>query len=420
MANNGPLSELCIGFAPVAAAAGKDPPSRFLLIKSGDMDWAGADLELDDESAEAILAEFDTHGTQLPIDYHHATLQAEETRGSVKAPAAGWIKRLEYMPGEGIYAVDVEWTDEASAEIKTRAFKYVSPVVNVNKKTGKPVELHSVALTNRPRTRGMIELLEAAERAAENRSTDVTATATKTKPKGTKVDAAQDDVNDGMGMQVTPEQKAMVKLAEVLGLGDDAGLVDILNAALEKLGGEGGEPGPEEEGAEKVAAALGLKDKKDTVTVCAEIAKLKAKAGQYDGVVERVNKLETEAAERVAAEKKSTAEQLVDEQIEAGKLLPNMSDEAKAAVLRHAETDPEGFKLVYASMPAICPPGQVVTASSEPGGRARVIAEASKEYDANPKVAMGAPREAYIDASLEEAELSKLTDAELKKVKGGE
>lgn len=415
--------------------AGKQAaPTRFLLMRDGPLDWAGEeykDFNLDAESAAATIAVFQAQGNQLPVDYHHQTLQVEQGRTG-KAPASGWIRRLEYVPGEGLYAADVEWTEPAKAEIETRAYKYISPVADFDTTTGKPVSLHSVALTNTPRTRGLTELLKAADLAAGSEET----MADKTKPTdaqkaaadawktltGATVRVAAQEEMEGMGMSVTPEQALMVKLAEALGL-ENPTLTDLLQAALDKIGA--GEEG-ETEAAEEAAAALGLDKKAGIKRIAAAVltltkkgATLKAQAAQFGDVAERLKTAEAKIAEHETIRVAAAREAAINEMIDAGKLNPNAKEAVKATGTLYDNIGPEGFEKYAAEMPVIIEPGRV---SAVGGGnkRATLIAAASKEFDANPKVAFGGDKPSYITASLQDEGLDgKLTAVELTTAKGG-
>lgn len=151
-----------IGFQKIAAEKGV-APSRVLLLKDGDVGWKGISLTLDAEGAANLIRVFREHGADIPIDYHHATHKTEQ---GVKAPAAGWIKGLAYVPGEGLYAT-VSWTDQARAEIESEQYKYLSPVVGADQETERIFQLASVALTNKPRTINAKELLAAEQLLAE-------------------------------------------------------------------------------------------------------------------------------------------------------------------------------------------------------------------------------------------------------------
>lgn len=53
------------------------------------------------------------------------------------------------LRNDGIYG-DVDWTDRAADYLKNREYRYLSPVIQIQRKTRRAVELHSAALTNTP------------------------------------------------------------------------------------------------------------------------------------------------------------------------------------------------------------------------------------------------------------------------------
>lgn len=137
--------------AALAAASvdGTPVPTEVLIVPWGQVESSNGSFVVDDESARLALEAFDAHGTDLPVDYEHQTLGGAFTSPTGQAPAAGWIKRLEARPGEGIVA-HVEWTDAAAEQLSSRQYRYVSPVAIVRKADRKLIALHSLALTNKP------------------------------------------------------------------------------------------------------------------------------------------------------------------------------------------------------------------------------------------------------------------------------
>lgn len=118
---------------------------------------------IDAELAAAIIADLDARSNRLVIDYEHQTLLSAEN--GQPAPAAGWFKKLEWREGDGLYAVDVEWTARAKEMIEGDEYKFISPVFSYNKKTGAVTRLLNAALTNNPALDGMDEVAaEAASR----------------------------------------------------------------------------------------------------------------------------------------------------------------------------------------------------------------------------------------------------------------
>jgi len=400
-----------IGIFELAKSDGKTAPDRFLLLKDGDLDWAGLDLSLDEVAAQRIIAKFNEHGVDLVIDFEHATTDVEAGNRE-KAPAAGWIKAMEFVPGEGLFASEVEWTDEARRAIEAKEFKYTSPVVAVAKDTDDLLRIHSVALVNRPRTREIPELLAASEnaRAFSLGVNDMPTDPNKGKEK--KI-AAQDEAPVEPGLTLTAEQKMMARLSDLLGLPDEAGLLDILTAAVGKLGtgeGEGDGEAPAEASAptdaavSKLAAELGLEGK-DVATLKTTVASLTVKAGMYDQLSDQVKELTTERdGKRVAA--------LIKTQVEAGKINPN-DEKQMAASMNLAQSDPDQFKQIYGSMPAMVEPGSV-TKGNGPAAkteRQRLINAASKDFDKESQF-HSCSEKTYVNCALDETAQPHLSDAE--------
>jgi len=133
-------------------------PERVVLAPWGDVESTAGSFVVDAESARMVMEAFDAHGADLPIDFEHQTLGGEYASPTGRAPAAGWIKRLEVVEGEGIVAV-VNWTDEGSRMIAERSYRYLSPVALIRRRDRKLVALHSAALTNKPAIVGMAALV---------------------------------------------------------------------------------------------------------------------------------------------------------------------------------------------------------------------------------------------------------------------
>lgn len=115
---------------------------------------------IDADIAASIIAELSDRKNRLVIDYEHQTLKSEQN--GKPAPAAGWFKQLEWREGDGLYAIDVEWTDTATAHIEAKEYKYFSPVFSYDKKTGAVVQILLGAITNNPALDGMSEAAVAA------------------------------------------------------------------------------------------------------------------------------------------------------------------------------------------------------------------------------------------------------------------
>lgn len=113
---------------------------------------------MDADIAARLIAAADQRGNRYMLDYDHAVLYRD--RG-VKAIAAAWFKQLEWVEGEGLFAVGVDWTAAAAAHIAAREYAYISPLFQYDPKTGAVVGLINAALTSIPALDDMEEVFEA-------------------------------------------------------------------------------------------------------------------------------------------------------------------------------------------------------------------------------------------------------------------
>lgn len=433
-------------FLPINAAAANEPSSdgsvtgTIQLAKEGPMDWEGhPDYVLDRESAEDVIRDFETKGNKIPIDHHHATLLQEKGRKD-QAPACGWITKLRYVPGDGLYG-DVTWHKEAAEQIASKKYLYHSPVFWFDT-TGRPRLLHSCALTNRPKTRELMELLTVAAEASDPNGDPVMLTDAQKKAKAVEaltawkktlvLCGAQEGDEIGVGMALAPEQILMVKLGEVLGLEGTASLVDLLQAALDKIGGSAdGDTKGDTEAAQAVglvAAELGVTDKKPTGKQLVEAIKgLNVKGGQVESLAARVKTTEGKLAAAEAKVTKLTeasatvdAKGFVDDLVVKGILLPDAKGQLEAAEALYLSDQPMAER-VYSKMTPVAPPGRVVPdgpaprkTRTAPTTRGAVIKAASADFDTHPETTMGSDRKSWVSAALGDEGMPECTAAELK------
>lgn len=126
-----------------------DLQSGFKLAKVGE--WKGhkqGTFKLELKDLEEIKKNFDNTEVEGVIDLDHATL----FYGT--GEAYGWIKELE-VKDDALYVSKVEWLEHGLEVLKSKKYKYISPVLEEN--TIDPVTgnnigwtLHSAAITNRP------------------------------------------------------------------------------------------------------------------------------------------------------------------------------------------------------------------------------------------------------------------------------
>lgn len=147
-------SHLALAACAFALTAGAEiqllPAGEFRAIDGRPKDTPA--WRIDAELAAALIADVDARANPLVLDYEHQTLLAADN--GQPAPAAGWFKRLEWHE-DGLWAVDVEWTERARAMIEAGEYLYISPVFSYDRKTGAVLKLINAALTNNPALDGM-------------------------------------------------------------------------------------------------------------------------------------------------------------------------------------------------------------------------------------------------------------------------
>lgn len=111
---------------------------------------------LENENAQSIIQIADSQTDAFVVDYEHQTLYAKQN--GQPAPAAGWFKTIKYREGLGLFATNVEWTNTAALAIQNKEYRYISPVLSYEPKTGVVTKIHMAALTNNPALDSMKDL----------------------------------------------------------------------------------------------------------------------------------------------------------------------------------------------------------------------------------------------------------------------
>lgn len=109
-------------------------------------------LLLDRTAALRIIDRVAQRETPLVVDYEHQTLHAEYN--GQPAPAAGWFGALEWVDGQGLFAV-LDLTPRAAEMVRGGEYKFFSPVIEFDDTTGEVLTLLMGALTNNPAIDGM-------------------------------------------------------------------------------------------------------------------------------------------------------------------------------------------------------------------------------------------------------------------------
>ncbi len=140
-------------YAVLATARG-EPVNEFLLIPFGEVvverPVAGESFVFTRGHAEAAQRWFEHMGRKLAIDYEHQSFDRCNTRSDGLRPAAGWIGGLE-IRDDGLWAVNVSWTERATELLRSGEYRYFSPVIFWSDEDHSDLAaLGPVALTNDP------------------------------------------------------------------------------------------------------------------------------------------------------------------------------------------------------------------------------------------------------------------------------
>jgi len=288
--------------AEISAKDGKIP-EWILLFKEGWSEVEGEGKYLVDSKAwETFSAYIARRGNDIVFDYEHQTIKG------VKAPAAGWVKDYRYTDGLGIEA-RVEWNEEAAGYILKKEYRYFSQVFGVRKSDRRIIALHSVALTNSPKTNNLTPILA-------------------------KLGEDFEKKEEGMDF--------FKKLFKALGLADGASEGEVLTAVA-KMEEKAKNPDVKEVVAKDVLDALDLKEDDGTSVVVASIHALK-QADKTGVSREEFEKVTKQLADRDAKE-------VVAKAVAEGKITPDQNDWAK----EYATRDLAGFKTFVAKAPVVVP-----------------------------------------------------------------
>lgn len=142
--------------ALLAAAISLEAATAVQLLPAGEFSGRdgrpgnGLSWKLPDDKGRALAAKMNAlhSSVRFNIDYEHQTLAAE--KNGKPAPASGWAQRFEWRDGEGLFAVDMQWTARAKQMIEQGEYRYLSPVLVYNKHTGEVLGVINAALTNVP------------------------------------------------------------------------------------------------------------------------------------------------------------------------------------------------------------------------------------------------------------------------------
>lgn len=131
-------------------------PTAIRLLDKGLNKTTKGDLIFDDSSASSVATLAADYGNDFHFDYEHAGFDETNTAPD-KTIAAGWYS-LEVKP-DGLWAVNIDWTPRGYKYLKDKEYKYFSPTLMKNRKTGVVVEYLNTALTNFPARKNLTPLV---------------------------------------------------------------------------------------------------------------------------------------------------------------------------------------------------------------------------------------------------------------------
>jgi len=295
------MKTISLIIAALGLTQGQDLPEWYTIFPAGRHEVEGAGhYQVTKDAFTLLKAQLDRRGNEVVFDYEHQTISGE------KAPAAGWCRDWRWTDGVGVEA-KIDWTEEAAGFLKKGEYRYFSPVFHVRKSDELLCAVHSVALTNAPRTNHLKPLL--AKLGAE----------------------FNNEEEKEQGMDLLKLLIAALKL-------DESADEKTVVAAVHKLT----EQQPKEVIAKAVIEALGI-DQNDESTVVASIHALK-QSGK--GMVSAADfaALQQKVAEREATE-------VVAKAMAQGKITPDQKDWAT----EYAGRDLAGFNVFVSKAPVVMP-----------------------------------------------------------------
>lgn len=155
----------------------------------------------DGRAQQAVLAQYQSGGIELPIDWEHATQHAAPN--GQPAPAGGWINGIT-LREDGTLLGRVAWTPRAAEQIANREYRFLSPVFDYDPQTGRIARLVSAGLVNKPNLP-----LQALNQETDTMSRSANLTAAITTALGLNADAADDAVAQAINSLKSDKETAL-------------------------------------------------------------------------------------------------------------------------------------------------------------------------------------------------------------------
>lgn len=126
---------------------GNSPPSEIRMFAYGETETSRGPFVLTPERAQQIVQDWQAQGNDLSADYEHGMLNAIAGTGDPVPSSAAF--RLESRE-DGLWAVDIRWTQKAAAHIEAGEYRHFSPLFEFNPDTREILKFVNFALTNVP------------------------------------------------------------------------------------------------------------------------------------------------------------------------------------------------------------------------------------------------------------------------------
>lgn len=293
---------------------------------------------IDSQSAKNLINQFQAGKKDIVIDYEHQTLTGQV------APAAGWIKELDWRD-DGLWA-KADWTDKARKHITDKEYRYHSPVFLVEKGTRKIAKLHNVALTNQPKMTGVREIILKSFNNTINNLQENEMMKVKQKLGLPETASEEDCVSaiEALMNKDKPTQEVLKAVTETLSLKADAGKSEIVASInVLKQSQQASIDVPKE-----IYDVLELKSTEGKSAVIATIHALKSASKAAPDYQKEMITLKN----KLAGMERDT---LVADAMKQGKITPAQKEWAD----NYAYSDPDGFRMFIMKSPAIIPVGTV-------------------------------------------------------------
>lgn len=290
----------------------------------------GKTWKLNDAQGQAIAAALNArHGegrAKFVLDYDHQTLLA--AKNGQPAPASGWSRQFAWRPGQGLFALNVSWTERAKALIDAEEYMYISPVIGFDEATGEVQDVMLAALTNYP---CLMEMGAVTQAVAQLNAT-----------------------GSSFSLPNQPSESSMTLLAALMAAlvlpaeTTEAQAIEAVKTLKTKA-----DTPPKALVPAALSAALGIKPEADEATALSAVATLKGTGAAANGFdttsVKLVQEMQAQVAALTAQIHGDRVTQMVTEALSAGKLVPAQKDWA----IKLGQTSVEQLSAFIAAAPVI-------------------------------------------------------------------